>query len=272
MITDRYPWSQNATANEPLVALGISVPERTCELPPQLGTLFQGRTSNCSRAEASEGRQIGFTSPVIGLRTSDWNLGSLAFSVESTRIDTVHEHSKTARKHGLTHINTGIFFRRSGRSFFEILTVLSERPSTRFAVLVLGRILQCLHAARASSQFGPPDMHIAKTAAPLLFLLITTHAEDPCPSLNCLQTSPVLRGLVRNELANPRTPAEQTLTRCICAMVPRRTEHKEYLARGRFEQPDRTKQPAWTHPVLANGKMFIRDQDALFCFDVTAKP
>jgi outer membrane protein assembly factor BamB len=46
---------------------------------------------------------------------------------------------------------------------------------------------------------------------------------------------------------------------------------REYLERGRFEQPDRTKQPAWTHPVLANGKLFIRDQDALFCYDVKAK-
>jgi len=46
---------------------------------------------------------------------------------------------------------------------------------------------------------------------------------------------------------------------------------KEYLERGRFEQPDRTKQPAWTHPVLANGKLYVRDQDVLFCYDVKAK-
>jgi putative membrane-bound dehydrogenase-like protein len=54
-------------------------------------------------------------------------------------------------------------------------------------------------------------MHIAKTAALLLLLLISTHAEDPLPQIERLQTSPVLRGLVRNELPNPRTPAEQTL-------------------------------------------------------------
>jgi hypothetical protein len=24
----------------------------------------------------------------------------------------------------------------------------------------------------------------------------------------------------------------------------------------------------WTHPVIANGKLFLRDQDLLFCFDV----
>lgn len=46
---------------------------------------------------------------------------------------------------------------------------------------------------------------------------------------------------------------------------------KEYLERGRFDQPDRTDKPAWTHPVLANGKLYIRDQDTLFCYDIKAK-
>jgi alcohol dehydrogenase (cytochrome c) len=46
---------------------------------------------------------------------------------------------------------------------------------------------------------------------------------------------------------------------------------KEYRERGRFEQPDRTKLPAWAHPVIANGKLYIRDQDTLFCYDVKAK-
>jgi outer membrane protein assembly factor BamB len=46
---------------------------------------------------------------------------------------------------------------------------------------------------------------------------------------------------------------------------------KEYIERGRFEQPDRTKEMAWPHPVIANGKLYIRDQDALFCYDVKAK-
>ena len=46
---------------------------------------------------------------------------------------------------------------------------------------------------------------------------------------------------------------------------------KEYLERGRFNQPGRTDKPAWAHPVIANGKLYIRDQDALFCYDVKAK-
>jgi len=46
---------------------------------------------------------------------------------------------------------------------------------------------------------------------------------------------------------------------------------KQYTECGRFDQPDRSKQPAWPHPVIANGKLYIRDQDVLLCYDVKAK-
>lgn len=46
---------------------------------------------------------------------------------------------------------------------------------------------------------------------------------------------------------------------------------KEYIERGRFEQPDRTNSPAWSHPVVANGRLYVRDQDLLLCYDVKAK-
>jgi len=46
---------------------------------------------------------------------------------------------------------------------------------------------------------------------------------------------------------------------------------EKYIEHGRFEQPDRSKASAWTHPVIANGKLYLRDQDALFCYDVKAK-
>ena len=45
---------------------------------------------------------------------------------------------------------------------------------------------------------------------------------------------------------------------------------KQYVERGRFEQPDRSESPAWTHPVIANGKLYLRDQDLLLCYDVKA--
>lgn len=44
-----------------------------------------------------------------------------------------------------------------------------------------------------------------------------------------------------------------------------------FVDRGSFEQPDRSSSPAWAHPVVANGKLYIRDQGLLFCYDVSAK-
>jgi outer membrane protein assembly factor BamB len=46
---------------------------------------------------------------------------------------------------------------------------------------------------------------------------------------------------------------------------------KEYVERGRFSQPDRSRASAWSHPVIANGKLYLRDQDVLLCYDVKAK-
>ena len=43
------------------------------------------------------------------------------------------------------------------------------------------------------------------------------------------------------------------------------------VERGSFEQPDRSSAPAWAHPVVANGKLYIRDQGLLLCYDVSEK-
>jgi outer membrane protein assembly factor BamB len=43
---------------------------------------------------------------------------------------------------------------------------------------------------------------------------------------------------------------------------------RQYVEHGRFMQPDRTRLPAWSHPVIANGKLYIRDQDTLYCYDI----
>ncbi len=44
-----------------------------------------------------------------------------------------------------------------------------------------------------------------------------------------------------------------------------------YKEHGRFDQPDRTQANSWAHPVVANGKLYLRDQDVLLCYDVSAK-
>lgn len=45
---------------------------------------------------------------------------------------------------------------------------------------------------------------------------------------------------------------------------------EKYVERGRFAAP-RSNRPAWPHPVLANGKLYIRDQDMLLCYDVKGR-
>jgi outer membrane protein assembly factor BamB len=44
-----------------------------------------------------------------------------------------------------------------------------------------------------------------------------------------------------------------------------------YKEHGRFDQPDRSKKNAWPHPVIIGGKLYLRDQDVLLCYDLKAK-
>ncbi|SMP51441.1 Outer membrane protein assembly factor BamB, contains PQQ-like beta-propeller repeat [Neorhodopirellula lusitana] len=41
-----------------------------------------------------------------------------------------------------------------------------------------------------------------------------------------------------------------------------------YEESGRFSQPDRSDKNAWPHPVIANGNLYIRDQDRLLSFHI----
>jgi hypothetical protein len=41
-----------------------------------------------------------------------------------------------------------------------------------------------------------------------------------------------------------------------------------YRETGRFEQPERSKKNSWPHPVISDGRLYLRDQDILLCYDV----
>jgi outer membrane protein assembly factor BamB len=43
---------------------------------------------------------------------------------------------------------------------------------------------------------------------------------------------------------------------------------QKYVEHGRFDPPDRSDYEAWCHPVVANGRLYLRDQDVLLCYDV----
>ncbi len=44
-----------------------------------------------------------------------------------------------------------------------------------------------------------------------------------------------------------------------------------YREKGRFSQPRRTRFATFAHPVVANGRLYLRDDDLLFCYDIAEK-
>jgi outer membrane protein assembly factor BamB len=44
-----------------------------------------------------------------------------------------------------------------------------------------------------------------------------------------------------------------------------------YKEVGRFDQPDRSTKNSWPHAVITGGKLYLRDQDTLLCYDVKQK-
>ena len=44
-----------------------------------------------------------------------------------------------------------------------------------------------------------------------------------------------------------------------------------YKEHGRFDQPNRSDENSWAHPVVAGGRLYLRDQNILLCYDVRAK-
>lgn len=44
-----------------------------------------------------------------------------------------------------------------------------------------------------------------------------------------------------------------------------------YRELGKFDQPNRTGSRAWSYPVVAGGKLFLRDQDILLAYDIKGK-
>ncbi|MDO5582399.1 MAG: PQQ-binding-like beta-propeller repeat protein [Planctomycetia bacterium] len=43
---------------------------------------------------------------------------------------------------------------------------------------------------------------------------------------------------------------------------------KKYTEISRFKQPERSSKNAWTYPLVVDKKLYLRDQDKIFCFDL----
>jgi len=44
-----------------------------------------------------------------------------------------------------------------------------------------------------------------------------------------------------------------------------------YREHGRFSLPARGSLPTWSHPIVSNGKLYLRDQDTIYAYDVKAR-
>jgi outer membrane protein assembly factor BamB len=44
-----------------------------------------------------------------------------------------------------------------------------------------------------------------------------------------------------------------------------------YREKGRFDQPDPSGEPTWAYPVIYGGRLYVRDQGVLLCYDVKAR-
>ena len=75
-------------------------------------------------------------------------------------------------------------------------------------------------------------------------------------------------------------PAVARLMRCVSALpqgmvVLADATHEAWRERGRLTIPSHSKPKVknasnvWTHPVVANGRLYLRDQDLLFCYEVS---
>jgi outer membrane protein assembly factor BamB len=43
---------------------------------------------------------------------------------------------------------------------------------------------------------------------------------------------------------------------------------RQYTEKGRFDQPRRSNRQSWAYPVVANGHLYLRDQETLLCYDL----
>jgi outer membrane protein assembly factor BamB len=54
-------------------------------------------------------------------------------------------------------------------------------------------------------------------------------------------------------------------------MVLARASPDEYAEVGSFKVPGSGERPSWAHPVVANGKLYVREQDRILCYDIRAR-
>ncbi len=54
-------------------------------------------------------------------------------------------------------------------------------------------------------------------------------------------------------------------------MVLAKASPNDYVETGSFKVPGSGERPSWSHPVIVGGKLYLREQDQILCYEVRAK-
>jgi len=54
-------------------------------------------------------------------------------------------------------------------------------------------------------------------------------------------------------------------------MVLAKATPEEYVEASSFKIPNGGERPSWSHPVIVDGKLYLREQDKILCYDITKK-
>ncbi len=46
---------------------------------------------------------------------------------------------------------------------------------------------------------------------------------------------------------------------------------EKYAPTGTFMIPNKSDRPSWSHPVITGGRLYLRDQGVIYCYDVREK-
>jgi hypothetical protein len=51
-------------------------------------------------------------------------------------------------------------------------------------------------------------------------------------------------------------------------MILAKTGPEKYEEVSKFKIPDSGARPSWSHPVITGGKLYLREQDKIYCYDL----
>ncbi len=77
------------------------------------------------------------------------------------------------------------------------------------------------------------------------------------------------RGAGRNSISAAAANGRLYLHFSDGTMVLAEVNPEEYVEVSKFETPDTDDRPAWALPAIANGRLYLREGDSIFCYDIS---